>query len=420
MISKGALAARVMVGLAALALGALVIRDGLVGQIVQTPPQALVSVAQNDPRALAAAADKALAAAKTPNDLHRASDLASRALAIDVTQVNAVRDLGMIAARRGDGRLSMRLMSLAGRRSPLDGVTHLWLMGRRLDLADYDEAFADADDLLRHAPNLTPALTPVLVAYAAPGRAALASRLATNPPWRLGFLIALAAQARDPGVVQAILSDLQQTPSTPTSEEWSAYFARRVKDQAYELAYLDWLKTLPPAALAQARSVYDGDFGGGPGVPPFNWRLGGGLGGQADLGRVPISGNRLSDKNTRENQSLERGALHVRYDGYGAPELAEQLLVLAPGAYWLSGEARASGDASAALAWTIACAEAPNTVLARAPAPNAAGDWRGFSVEVDVPEGGCAAQWLRLTPSPTDYVRPLEVWYRGLVVDRLE
>ncbi len=403
MISKGALTARILLGAAAVWLAVLIVRDGAAHWALDTRPAVALRFAPGHAQALAAAADDTLTKARSPADLQRASDLAARALAGDATQINALRDLGLIAARRGETARAMRLMSLAGRRSPLDGVTHLWLMDRRLASGDYVGAFAEADLLMRHAPGLTPALTPVLLAYAAPGRAALTTRLAANPPWGPDVMVAMAAQARDPAIVQAILSDLAETPAKPNADEWSAYFARRVKDGAYDVAYLDWLRTLPPPALARAKSVYDGDFAGLPGVAPFNWRLSGGLGGAADLGH---------------DEGGSAGALHARYDGYGLPELAEQLLVLAPGPYRFSGQARASADASAALSWTLSCADAPGIVLARVPAPGDPGGWRAFSADLRVPDTGCAAQWLRLTPSPTDHVRTVETWYRGLAVDR--
>jgi hypothetical protein len=394
-----------MLGLAALWLASPIISDGVNGLTLETwPDSPVVRRSASDARVLAAAADDALAAATTRSDLQNASDLASQALAGDTTQVSALRDLGLIAARRGQPDRAKMLMTLAGRRSPLDGATHLWLLIHCLASGDYGAAFQDADVLLRHAPNLTPKLFPLFVAYAAPARVALETRLATNPPWGPDVLMMLVDQTPDPGVVQAILSDLQDTPAKPTPAEWTAYFARRIKDRAYELAYFDWLRTLPPAAMAQAKSVYDGDFVGLPGVPPFNWRLGGGLGGEADLARE-------SDQSTH--------ALHVLYEGYGAPELAEQLLVLAPGSYQFSGESRALTNASAALAWEIFCADDSGDVLARVAAPAAPGDWRPFSAPVQVPPTGCRAQWLRLTPAPADHVRPLEVWYRRLAVERV-
>jgi hypothetical protein len=241
---------------------------------------------------------------------------------------------------------------------------------------------------------------PDLIAHAARGRSALEARLETRPPWGSSFLIALAAQAPEPAIALAYLSDLGATPAKPTAAEWTAYFARRVKDQAYGVAYLDWLRTLPPSALAQAKAIYDGGFAGLPGVPPFNWRLGG----EAEIDRP---------------KSEAAGVLHARYDGYGAPELAEQLLLLAPGSYRFSGRARAAGDASGALAWILLCADAPGVILAQVPAPGAAGEWRAFSAAVQVPGAGCAAQWLRLTPLPVDHVRPVEVWYGALAMDRV-
>ena len=56
-------------------------------------------------------------------------------------------------------------------------------------------------------------------------------------------------------------------------------------------------------------------------------------------------------------------ALHIRFDGYFVPDLAAQLLALAPGTYRLSGLVRSAGDGSEAFAWTVTCADSPASVL---------------------------------------------------------
>jgi hypothetical protein len=394
-------------GLLALALAGLaflVIQDARVNAALETTPAEALARDPSDPRALAAAADLALARARTPDQIQSAADLARRALARGPTQMDALRDLGLSRASRGDFAGAFRILSLAGARTPLDAPTHLWLMDDRLLSGDYAGAFLDADELLRHQPDRLAALAPILTAYAGPGAQALVARLATAPPWADAFLEALARRAPDPATTFAVLLGLEDRGRPPSDAAVSAYLDRRVAAGAYRAAYLDWLQLLPRAALAHAGAVYDGEFEGLPGDAPFNWAFQSGVGGEADISRSDLA--------------PWAGALHVRYDGYSTPDLAAQLLVLDPGEWRMSGEVRSTGDAGNALAWTVVCADDPRLILASRVAPSASDGWQSFDVVFRTPARGCEGQWLRLTPIPSDHERPIEAWFTNLALAR--
>ena len=386
-------------------LAVLIVRDGRANWAVENRPGKAIDWAPDDSRALAGAADAALAALKTPAETAGVDRLARAALIRGPTQMDALSDLGLAAAVRGDVARAQAILNLVAARDPLEPASHFWLMKYALLNGDAPGLYRNADALLRVDPSRLSLLAPYLIAAAGPGAKALTARLATNPPWRAAFLTLLAQKSPDPAVAFTILSGLAATKAPPTAEEAQAYFNRRLADRAYQTAYLDWLQLLPPAALARATAVYDGDFVGLPGTRPFNWTFGSGVGGEAQIGPAP--------------DGAPGGALDVHYDGYATPDLADQLLVLAPGAYRLTGLTHTTGAAAGALAWTIGCAEGPSLTPTPTPTPVASEGWRAFSLNFTVPDSGCQGQWLRLTPLPGDHQKTLEVWYRNLAIHPL-
>jgi hypothetical protein len=392
--------------LISLFLAVLIVRDGLANWAVENRPGAALDLAPEDSRALAGAADAALVAATTPADAVRAGDLARRALIKGPTQVDALRDLGLVADLRGQKTLAHDVLTLAANRSPLDGPSHLWRLKARLLTGDRAGALEDADDILRHDPGRLATLMPALLYAANSGPGPLIARLETNPPWRHEFLIRLATDAKAPALQAAIVQALVQSRTPPTEEEVGAYLDHRVRvDHAYQAAYLDWLQLLPPTALAKAALLYDGAFEGLPGAKPFNWAFGSGVGGEAQIAPAPAG--------------APGKALDVRYDGYANLALATQLLALSPGVYRLNGLTHTTGDAEGALAWTLACAEGPSLTPTLTPTPAAADGWRPFAVTFTVPASDCEGQWLNLTPLPRGHERALEVWYRTLEIRRM-
>jgi hypothetical protein len=391
--------------LVSLFLAVLIVRDGLANWAVENRRGHALDLAPDDPRALAGAADDALAGLKSPADAPHVEDLARCALLKGPTQVDALRDLGLAADLRGDKARAHDLIDLAARRSPLDAPSHLWRLKERLLAGDNAGALEDADDLLRHDPDRLAALMPALLYAARSGPGPLIARLETNPPWRHDFLIRLATDSSAPALQAAIMQALVQSRDAPREDEVGAYLNHRVMvDHAYQGAYLDWLQLLPPAALAKAALVYDGAFEGLPGAKPFNWALASGVGGEAEIAPAPAGAT--------------GHALDVHYDGYANFALATQLLALAPGAYHLTGLTHTSGDAAGALAWTVACAEGPPLTPTPTSTPVAPDGWRAFEIAFTVPASGCEGQWMNLTPQPGGHERTMEVWYRALAIRR--
>jgi len=75
---------------------------------------------------------------------------------------------------------------------------------------------------------------------------------------------------------------------------------------------------------------------------------------------------------------------------------ARQLMVLTPGHYLFEGHQRAEDLMTPrGLAWEVTCAGSSLPLASSAPLKGNSG-WTEFAFEFDVPEQGCAAQWLEL------------------------
>ena len=149
----------------------------------------------------------------------------------DPLKVEALRALALALDWAGDRAEAAPLMGLAGERSKRDTAASLWLMQRALEAGRYDEAFANADALLRRdiEPERRERLYALLTAAAAldPARPALAKRLGERPWWRESFLRDLAAKG-EPDAGQSVLVALQAAGAGASAEEGQAFLVRRV------------------------------------------------------------------------------------------------------------------------------------------------------------------------------------------------
>lgn len=318
--------------------------------------------------------------------------------------MRALRDEAIVAEDRGAHSEARQLAMIAAARNLHDTPSQLMRLNIDVSRRDLAGVARDIDVVLRAEPSRYVALTPLLGAVvAAGGGAEVASHLVRRPPWRELFLVRLAQTARDPGIVFALLKRLSLGPAKPTPDELGAYFDRRLAQHDYSVAYLDWLQLLPPSALARVGNIYDGDFSGAPGPPPFNWRLSSGPGGSADI----LSG------------SGGRGLLEVAYDGVSTAPLATEMLVLPPGAYRLTGRSAVTQSGSGSLGWTLTCASSESPLARTTIVAPADDSWIGFAAAFTIPDQGCQAQWLRLTPHPGDRSDDISGRYTGLRIERV-
>ena len=132
--------------------------------------------------------------------------------------------------------------------------------------------------------------------------------------------------------------------------------------------------------------------------------------------RPGLSVSRIEDDVSEGNQ-----ALRVEYDGFGTGFIAQQLMLLEPGRYVLSGDERLDTKVpETRLKWRIACVGSPLIpVTYRPPAEGRPeGQWRRFRVEFEVPATGCDTQGLSLAGEPGDRRRTTIAWFDNLAIGK--
>lgn len=323
-------------------------------------------------------------------------------IAADPLDLDALRVLGLQGdATRTPGRTA-RVLSFVGRRTWRDGPTNVWLLRQALEEGRFAEAFDRADAILRQDADgrSRPALFDLLSKAAAfpEARPDLEGRLAASPTWREDFL-AYLGQKGDPSGALAILSGLADSESPPTPAEYSALVNRLVSGGEPRAGLKAWVEVARPRG-GEAAGLRDGGFQGQWDHTPFTWSVAEGVGGESETHAAP--------------RGIAGRVLRVDYDGYAAPSLPAQLLVLGPGAYrvtWLEQPAPARAGS---LYWRVRCADT-GAILARADQAKAAagedGGWRAMSLRFDAPAQGCPGQWLELIAAPGERPSPITAEY---------
>ncbi|HEY7851684.1 MAG TPA: hypothetical protein VIB82_01840, partial [Caulobacteraceae bacterium] len=357
-----------------------------------------------NPDALAALAAARFADTTVPGHDALARLYAARALRAAPLNAAALRILALEAERADDDRAAGALMRIGDRDSRRDLLTQLWLFGNATETRDWPAASRHADALLRQEWTLAATVYPVMILALKDPRAAgpFADRLRARPDWRRTFLKSIAVA--DPPGAARLFEALAAAGDPPTEAESGVLVGRLVAQGDYGGARAEWLRLLPHGAPVGRDLIYDGGFLALPGASPFNWRLISADGANAELGKSADGAS----------------ALHVQAPAARTAALAEQLLVLPPGPYRLSGKVRIEAAPSDdRFSWRVACAGRPDTALGEArQAPGAQG-WRPFTADFTVPASGCPAQWLRLDGLAHEGFETTEAWYRSLRVTPL-
>lgn len=139
--------------------------------------------------------------------------------------------------------------------------------------------------------------------------------------------------------------------------------------------------------------VYDPEFRGLRGPPPFNWTLA-----SNDIGAA---------------ETARGGGLEIDYFGRRAGPLAEQLLLLAPGRYRLEFRAEGGADAQGSrIVARIAC-RAGGNALGQIVLQGLTYTPRGAAIDFTVP-GGCDAQRLGFYGEAGEFPNPQRAKITGL------
>lgn len=376
---------------ASLWLGWQIVRDA-VAKVA--PPEMALRLAPDSSDVLTRAAQAELEGGRNDN----AGRLATRALGRQPFNASALRIAGFVADREGDNVAADRMLTLAGNWSLRDSPLHSWLIGQRYRQGRSASALAHTDTLLRRGVATWPAYFDMMIAMTLKNdlqaQGALVQIMRRNPPWRSSFFEYASKKAEGIPVAAgaAIAMKAGVNPVTPTERSFVYDGLVRigrpdlVRIMRNELEGTDW-----PTLAA-------GDFDG-TGELPFAWHL-------------PSAAGVLSE--IADEPEGVQPALHVVINDISGHLVAEQLVLLTPGRWRLSGRFRMDeGPVSSRLVWTVMCSPGssgrPLATISLADTPKSS--WSRFSGVFDVPADRCIAQWLRLTSLPEDKRNSIEVWF---------
>jgi hypothetical protein len=277
------------------------------------------------------------------------------------------------------------------------------MIGRAFDEDRLEEAVIRSDALLRQRRGRAGIFSFLRGLSSEPAALdAIAARLAAQPRWRQDFLTQLAGLGPDHYAGhEQILSRLRRSAAPPTEDEVDAYLSRLVGEHRYSDARAAWTR-LGGREAADGMVSY-GRFerlAGSDGRSPFAWTI----------HRIPglsIGGG---------------GGEGLRIGSEGRPSglALEQVLVLAPGTYLLTTEAREARQGSlASLHWQLTCLSGNSRpqIELRAPLAPERGLQRIEAV-VTIPHVACPAQRLGLRIDH-DEARDLDLWLRSVAMQRL-
>lgn len=379
---------------------------GLTEMNLPRRPEQAIRFRGDDGAALSRLAERRLGIGADPRQLAAARVEARAALLRSPLEAGAMRALGSAAAREGRLDDADRFMAAASRRTLRHTRTQLWHVYRGLQLGDAARIALAADTVLRRRPAESDGLFPILLHLVQSEPATggpVAERLALGPPWRSGFIDWAAEDGPTPLIAYRLLSGLRATDRPPTDREMAAYLRRLIKDDQHQAAYVAWAQHLPRDRRRRFDLVYDGGFDRAPGIAPFDWTTGSDPALMVEIG-APLGGGQ---------------ALFVETMGGGAATAVEQMLVLPPGRYRLTGRSLTeTGIEPERLVMQVACIRDARTrgVLLGATSPGAESlDWRPIAVDFTVPPQ-CPAQRLAVLSRPGDTVQPLAVWFDDLAV----
>ena len=347
-----------------------------------------------------------LAPGSTPGRLAR-EEMSARVV-IDSTPLDSsgYALLALLRERAGDRRQAEDLMTTANALNHRDNVADLWLLNDLSAKRRYAEAFVHADAILRRKYGGSDRIAPfIFKSLSDPAALTALGRILAGPPipyWRGPFMDVASRGLKQPDGMIAIFDSIVKAGGSVEAAELSPTLSLLVSQGQYQQAYLLWLLDSTKPVIAKSGNIINGDFGDTPSAAPFNW--------SAQSGKFLIA--------DASGYGRKGPALRLAYQDIGAPaDLGQQLLVLAPGRYRLSGQWLTAGAPDPArVELAVVCAN-DQTDLASIAAPDTHGAWRPFSQTLSVPET-CAGQWLRFRPRSVGDGIAVEAWFAGLSIIR--
>lgn len=370
--------------LAALAvvLGYYSVTFSIAQVVVKRDPALAYRLAPYDGRITAAYATSLAGPDATAQDRVRADALAKRALQQDPTAVAAVATLGINADVRGDKAAARRYFTYAQKLSRRDLRTQLFMIEDAVQREDIKGALRQYDMTLRVFPNLGEMLYPVLASASADPviRRELVETLAGKPMWSDSFIGFAAVKGPDPKSTAALFLDLRDAgiavPEIARAGAVNALIAGGQTDAA-------WSYYAATRSGADRRRSRDPRFTANLEMP-------------SQLDWMPINdGSGLTT-------GLQGGIFDFAAPASVGGPMLQQLQLLPPGSYRLSGHSIGIEQAASALPyWTLRCQNGRE--LGRVEVPNSSVANGNFSGTFSVP-ADCLVQTLLLTARSSDAI----------------
>lgn len=304
---------------------------------------------------------------------------------------------GFRALGAGNVDSALRLLEEARDRNPRNQFARIALMGLYLRTGRTSEGAGEVAALVRLVPRAAQLLVPELARIAAnpANRQAVVDAIG-DQPIMTALLTRLVGQNADPEIILA-LSARQPRTTDGQFAPWQSALLKQLADRgevvrSYEL----WRRFVGanPTDL-----IYDANFTGQPGPPPFNWELF-----ANDVGAAERSRD---------------GGLEIEFFGRKSGPLARQLLMLRPGRYRLefAAEGNATGQGSRIVV-QLGCRGSEST-LAEIVLRGLTFTPRGAAADITVP-AGCDAQWLAFAGQAAEFPNPQRARITGLKLLRTE
>jgi hypothetical protein len=252
-------------------------------------------------------------------------------------QPTSADPLARAAAQSGNRGRMAQLADAAIRRDPRS-VTPWYLRLRMAAEANDARGVAFATlRLLAINPSRSDRYLPVLVSVTGDPAAQplILEALRTKPGWTRRYSQAMLAQGAAPATIFRTIQAQVAALDPRAGSAQAGFLQDMVRQGRFDQAYLAWINFLPETALGDVGLVYDPDFRGRVGPPPFNWTFAGG-----------------------DNRAQLRtgGGLTVNYSNEQRNRIAEQIVMMPPGAYRLSTDLQmTAAPDQGALEWRITC-----------------------------------------------------------------
>jgi len=356
-----------------------VARFGIALAIYRGRPDLAASYAPFMSRALSGEAERVFGDGQDPERRKHAAELGLQALRRDSTNVSALATLGFVTDVAGDRTRARNLFINSERLSRRDLRTQLWLIEAEVARNDIPSVLRHYDTAMRTSPAARQTLFPILAgAITEPGiRTELVRRLAARPNWGESFLVHAAISGPDLGSAARLLQSSAAAKIDVPQQAWAALISRLVDATQYDQAWSTYQIVRRGASSLDFRFPdfrQQLDF-----TTPFDWVL-----------------NENSEVTAELNAGAD-GGLGISASATTGGDFVQQLQLLPPGRYALSGSVRYESGMPAVLPyWRISCLN--GTELGRiALRPTASGRYSG---EFSVP-AACRAQVITLTLDPS-------------------